>query len=548
MLPVLPVTAMNPLRRLSMAVSDFSVVSVPERRRRQDTEKLNDQGNDSSESDSEIDETIWHSRTLDPEEADVYLDALWGPLFFRYERIRRDKDCAARLSDYRLVSLFLLVNLTLQLSIAWKIAEVSTASYGEIGDSLFNGACWRISPGNRFLDLLYPPEFQTSDDFDCLQPILTLSMFPEKLDLDQNGFWSQDEAESLTDLMVARGSQMADAIPQVLHRMAKYDFANRIGSQSRSEDDDDVNLDMKFFEHYRGKIQMCLPIDPNVCGNLERRGNLKTILPEIKHSQERVAQCQDNFDNFCVKLFGGDYTWIHSVTSDICGQASFSRAKGINTVQYAAVATYKGQADSVIGTTFVSFLVLLLFIWGMLLIAEIRATYNFLYVVWYTASTENTDPNFACFKDKLVVKQLPRSHKIFAVLCIGLPRLLIAIVLLIVGAKFLSATDNLQDLVLNATALCFLIEVDNMIHAAFLGESFEKRVTHQCDVLQVPASAQGTSQSYITFAFVVLTTIAWTAWVYYSPQGLRAIGEGMDCLCEFEGNYCFGAHLITGLA
>lgn len=43
----------------------------------------------------------------------------------------------------------------------------------------------------RFLDLLYPPEFQTSDDFDCLQPILTLSMFPEKLDLDQNGFWSQ---------------------------------------------------------------------------------------------------------------------------------------------------------------------------------------------------------------------------------------------------------------------------------------------------------------------------------------------------------------------
>ena len=31
-------------------------------------EKLNDRGNDSSESDSEIDETIWHSRQLDPED------------------------------------------------------------------------------------------------------------------------------------------------------------------------------------------------------------------------------------------------------------------------------------------------------------------------------------------------------------------------------------------------------------------------------------------------------------------------------------------------
>ena len=35
---------------------------------KKDTEKLNDQGNDSSESDSEIAETIWHSRTLDPED------------------------------------------------------------------------------------------------------------------------------------------------------------------------------------------------------------------------------------------------------------------------------------------------------------------------------------------------------------------------------------------------------------------------------------------------------------------------------------------------
>lgn len=36
-----------------------------------------------------------------------------------------------------------------------------------------------------------------------------------------------------------------------------------------------------------------------------------------------------------------------------------------------------------------------------------------------------------------------------------------------------------------------------------------------------------------------LTTIAWTAWVYYSPQGLRAIGEGMDCLCEFAAHLNF---------
>ena len=85
------------------------------------------------------------------QEADVYLDALWGPLFFRFERIRKDGDSAPRLSDYRMVTVFLILNVMLQLAIAWKIDEVSTSAYGNIGDALFNGACWRLSPDNRFL-------------------------------------------------------------------------------------------------------------------------------------------------------------------------------------------------------------------------------------------------------------------------------------------------------------------------------------------------------------------------------------------------------------
>ena len=232
--------------------------------------------------------------------------------------------------------------------------------------------------------------------------------------------------------------------------MAKYDFEQRIGSESQSEHD--VNLDMKFFEHFRGQIEMCLPIDPNICGNLEVRGKLKPMLPELKHAQERVAACRENFQNFCVKLFGGDYLWIHYVTSEICGSKQFSREKGVNKVTYSAVTTYKGESDSILGTTFVSFLVLLLFIWGMLMIVEFRMTYNFLYVVWYTPSTDNGDQGFANWEDsKMVVKRLPTGHKIFAVLCIGIPRAVIAVIVLLVGARFLSATDNLQDLVLNTT-------------------------------------------------------------------------------------------------
>ena len=159
--------------------------------------------------------------------------------------------------------------------------------------------------------------------------------------------------------------------------------------------------------------------------------------------------------------------WIHYTTSELCGHPKFKREHGVNVVTYQGVSTYQGEPDSVLGTTFKSFVVLLLFIWGMLMITEFRKIYNFIYVVWYIPSTTDEDPEFCQLDEegKVLIKKLPLIHKAFTFLCILLPRLIIAVVILVVGASFLTATNNLKDLVLNSTALCFLIEVDNMIHA-----------------------------------------------------------------------------------
>ena len=85
------------------------------------------------------------SGQLDPADADIYLDALWGPLYFKYERVRREGDPVPRWSDYRMVGLFLLLNLALQLGIAFKIYELSQGGSGDLETVLFEAACWRIS-------------------------------------------------------------------------------------------------------------------------------------------------------------------------------------------------------------------------------------------------------------------------------------------------------------------------------------------------------------------------------------------------------------------
>ena len=85
------------------------------------------------------------SGQLDPADADIYLDALWGPLYFKYERVRQEGDPIPRWSDYRMVGLFLLLNLALQLGIAFKIYQLSEGGSGDLETVLFDGACWRIS-------------------------------------------------------------------------------------------------------------------------------------------------------------------------------------------------------------------------------------------------------------------------------------------------------------------------------------------------------------------------------------------------------------------
>ena len=96
---------------------------------------------------------------------------------------------------------------------------------------------------------------------------------------------------------------MASNYSESMRLFAKYDAQHRSGSKS----DMDRHLDMDFFKHYRGRIQMCLPVDPNLCGNLEARGKLSQMLPELHGAEERVQECRENFHSFCTKLFGGDY-------------------------------------------------------------------------------------------------------------------------------------------------------------------------------------------------------------------------------------------------
>ena len=257
-----------------------------------------------------------HTRTLDPSDPDVYLDALFGPLYFKLERIRKGGDPWPRFSDYRLVCIFLLLNLFLQLAIALKIRQVGLQTYGDVGDQLMSGTCWRVSNHPQFIGVLYPEEFEgltdsSTFDFDCSQPILTLSMFPGNVDLNHDGFWSSEEVKQKVKEMIHLGSAMAEDMPRVFTKMAKYDKKNRPGSRSSSTGASTM-LDMEFFKHYKGHIQVCLASDKNLCGNLEATEQLPEMLPGFEDPDDRLDECEAVSTGFCNKIFGKNYRRAHA--------------------------------------------------------------------------------------------------------------------------------------------------------------------------------------------------------------------------------------------
>mmetsp|Transcript_43315 Transcript_43315/g.101141 ORF Transcript_43315/g.101141 Transcript_43315/m.101141 type:complete len:535 (+) Transcript_43315:35-1639(+) len=499
---------------------------------------------DSEDGSSEVDFEASHLRLCDPTDADVYNDALYAPLYLKYLRIQKDGPATPHVKDYLLAVAFLALNVVLQLAIAIKIQDVTVSTYGDIAASLFDKTCWRMDTNRQGLfHELWPPELEGGEEyFDCGQPILTLSASPKRLDLNRDGFWSLEEARQhqkrLSDLGLVEIGNFSNAH----RRMVRYDLANNNVTRSTKG-----SLDMRFFTKYRPELKMCMPMDFHMCGNLELEGALPEVLSHLDlDPDERVALCKKNFYNFCQVIFGELFNWYFMTTQELCGAPSHELEDGISKTSYETVSVYTGEPDSILGSTFITFMVLILFVWCLIMLQEFRGIYNFAVVVWQTPSTTSHDETFAVSSadGKMQVKQLPWGHKVFALLFIASSRLLVALVLSYSGTFFLASTDNLLDLVLNSTALGFLIEVDAMIHAAFLTESFKNCIMQQMEPISIPVEER--FPTIASLFSVVLTVCALSAFMYYlyhRRRGLQDIGESLQCLCHMEGR-CLSRYLF----
>jgi len=478
-------------------------------------------------------------RMIDPGDPDIYIDALFAPLLLMFERQQGKKKTRPRFLDYFMVSSFLVLNYGLSLAVAYKINQLTEQEYGEFSQVLFDTTCFTV--GRQSLDDYYDTvmdsEFkqQVKGEYDCVQPsLLLLTQSPEHMDLNHDGFWSKQEANAMTIRLSNLGVESTN-FSELLDDLIAYDDTSGFKGNMPEM------LDLSFFVRHSGLLKLCIAGDTNLCGNLEKDGTLaSTMLPGVKTVKQRLRNCRHTIQDVCPDLFGEMFRHLaFNAKKKICGQPDFLYEAGVNIVNYEKVQTYTGEEDSIESQSFVSFLVMLLFVWVMVMLQEFRGIHEFFLVVWNMSSANGENDAFASLSEdgKMKVERLPWFHKAYATVAIVLGRSGVSLVVFLVGVKFLSSTDNLMDLVLNSTALGFLVEIDNMIHMSFMGHTFTRAITDRCEAMTVTYRASRATQApWFYFLSVVIALGAWSVFIYQKRRGLIETAHATACLCHLEGD------------
>eukprot|EP00441_Pelagodinium_beii_P019857 CAMPEP_0197658150 /NCGR_PEP_ID=MMETSP1338-20131121/45063_1 /TAXON_ID=43686 ORGANISM="Pelagodinium beii, Strain RCC1491" /NCGR_SAMPLE_ID=MMETSP1338 /ASSEMBLY_ACC=CAM_ASM_000754 /LENGTH=528 /DNA_ID=CAMNT_0043234683 /DNA_START=51 /DNA_END=1637 /DNA_ORIENTATION=- len=146
-----------------------------------------------------------------------------------------------------------------------------------------------------------------------------------------------------------------------------------------------------------------------------------------------------------------------------------------------------------------SFLFALLLIWTLQVVGELRQ-------IWQLASRLVVNLDSADSMKNSIVKgdddeeeiivKLPKIAKAYIILMICIPRTIISVVLLGLGCRWLSATTDFQNLVLNAVGLEFLMLLKELMYTTLVSDR-NKRDTARMQVSVAKESAAPSPQSFL---------------------------------------------------
>lgn len=404
--------------------------------------------------------------------------------------------------------------------------------------------------------------------YNCLPPSVRYADQWDALDANGDGIWSLDEAED-----DANGfEQKFRAKPFLVFRAITVGLTDRVSVDPNLWVAPEVTemraIPKPYFDYWMGDAALCSYADPKVCGTLLDRGFFGSAF-----KNDTAGKAIDDIDgalDYCVWMLtvngGCDqslpqiYKLFRAQREAQCGKSHLYNGglyrnphHDVDKVYVTAVWYEKPEAQ-IKGTTaiYLFFLFLVLQLWFLALLNEMRELVmiaEFTYV--YPAAGEDGGLEVSKTEDdkeEYKITGLTSSHR-SAVIAMVVLRAAVVVYLGVVGCIFLVMETGYMDLLMNAVALAFILEIDEILFGAVARATTAEELDATADLefeTQLPTTGCAGWALQKDFWGILMFPIMTIA-IMYSYQLFVAspVLDALNCACMQLGSQCHEAQLYN---
>jgi len=401
--------------------------------------------------------------------------------------------------------------------------------------------------------------------FTCAPPSVQLTGRWEELDTNGDGIWTRQEVEAAREELqckyVVNPVEVFDVFVQFLKKREKVIWLHpelKAGREIRKA----------YFTYASGDLIMCGYRNAAMCPNLLTRGIFDAPLrygtaPRVgKTINSALEYCYGLLESggTCERTLPSTYSVWRKSSGDQCLGETYDKAvythplsnktKSMLTVDYQAREDYAMAAKSTL------FLVYKTIIIGMFLLAmffewkAIVITFTWVFKYPSAARFSGDAVRFEGEEQdiKYCIQGISPAHRI-AVGLMTFLRLLMIVVLTSVGVTFLQKDTDWVNLLLNAVALIFVLEIANNLYAQVLNGQLKEELEEKTEPMEFgmygpPGINNSPALKDCIATCMLLIVVACVMLFHYDNVG-QPLSRALECACVSQGDFCHEAHAFS---
>lgn len=400
--------------------------------------------------------------------------------------------------------------------------------------------------------------------FSCAPPSVQLTGRWDELDTDGDGIWTREEVLESREELECKYSvdplEVFDVFVKFLLKREEHIFIEPDLREGKA-------INKAYFTYASGDLIMCGYRNSNMCANLLERGIFDVPLTEGK--SPRVGDTVDSALEYCYGLLedGGicdrtlpsTYaTWKKSSVEQCFGESfekyifkhpNTGKEKSMLTINYQATQDYSRASQS---TWFLIFKTIVIGLFFLAMWADLKD-------VWAQFTFVCKFPSAAQFDGKEVVVEDNGEEKVYFIqavspghrmimLLVVLMRMVINVTLVYIGETFLQKDTDWINLLLNAVALTYVLEISNALYSQLLDidtkDHYESLDPLRCEMLGMGYLTSHPAIRDIVGVFVILGIVLFSMTLHRQSVG-DPLHKALQCACLSEGDTCREAHAFN---